>query len=181
MLIQPDSSLLGDKNVKDAESVAKLKEENDALTPKMEGQDELNDAERSGGPQMPYTEVIRRLRKANREILFRDGSEGNIAVFIPRRRGDEDYGDWDSAAPDWYNDHHYVTGFPKGPIPEFSHITTDERGRPHREVRGWRTVLMALIKAGGLTYQQAVKHFGEAEGRRSWRWHKELRKFKGAA
>jgi hypothetical protein len=140
-------------------------------------QDELEDHVLSQGKRMHWKEFLRILEKANPRLLIKGGTEGNIAVYR-LKRSDEDQTP-DSNAPGWYNAHSYVTGFPCTWLPEFSSITTDSHGVAKREIRGWRSVLMALIKARALTYNDAKRHFGEPMGARGWRWHTDLHKYKG--
>lgn len=163
-----DKKELGDKLLNPEEGVAKLKEENLALAAKgkLTNQSELEDPERAAGPRLSYQEVIYRLTRCNPKLIFLDGSPGNMAVYaiLPDEEGKPEK--------------RYVGGFPKQPIPEYSYITTDEHGLPHREVRGWRTVLINMVKSGAITYKSAVKHFGEATGQRSTRWQEALRQYR---
>jgi hypothetical protein len=169
MLIQTNHDELGDKRLNPEEGLAKFKEENATLVQnrRLHKQDELEDQERSAGPRLAYQEVIRRLLKCNSGIRVKDGSLGNVALYavLPNEEG--------------VPEQQYVGGMPKEPLPEYSHIIVDERGLPKRELRGWRSVLMSLVKSGAITYRGAVKQFGEATGQRSWRWHEQLRKYKG--
>lgn len=171
-----DIQNLGDSRLNPEEGLAKLREENLALAAqkKIQGQDELEDVNRSGGSRMPWKELIFRLTKCNPTLQFRDGTPGNVAAYIPKNRYELAEGDYDPSRSDFGNDHKYISGFPKDWIPEFSHITVDERGLPKREIRGWRTILISMIQAGAITYRDAVKQFGEANGQRSNRWHQLL-------
>ena len=45
-------------------------------------------------------------------------------------------------------------------LPEWGHVTVDASNIAHREIRGWRSVLMALIKAKAISYDAAVEEFG---------------------
>jgi hypothetical protein len=60
-------------------------------------------------------------------------------------------------------------------MPEFSQLKVDIHGLPVREkFRGWRTVLLACIKAGFITEQQCDQAFGKPLGPRSKPWNREL-------
>jgi hypothetical protein len=181
MLIQPDIAELGDTRLDPNESLAKIKAEtHDMLEAKgcfLYGQAELEDIERAHGHRLEWREFIRRLTKVNRNLLIKDGLEGHVAVYAPKLHDDQD--ERDPSRPDWWNDHRYITGFAKSTLSEFSTITTDERGLPKREVRGWRSVLIALIKTRAITYRDAVREFGEPLGARGWRWREQLQTHKG--
>lgn len=183
MLIQPDSSNLGDKKLNPEEALAKSKEDTRRMQQAkgllLYKQEELEDASRGDGPKLYYKELIQRLEKLNPQLLIRDGAPGNIAVYVLKTREQREADGNDPNAPDWYNDHKYVTGFPCDWISEYSTITVDERGLPKRHQRGWRSILIDLIKAHGITYSNAVKEFGEPTGERSWRWNDQLRDRKG--
>jgi hypothetical protein len=180
MLVVNDRRYLGDSHLDPTENLAKLKENNQKLVErqKMFGQKELEDTERSAGPRMAYQELVRKLQKINLNIVVKDGSPGNIALYVLKTRKElaesvnEDSGDMTRHA--WHKDFKYVTGCPKEPIPEYSTVTTDERGVANRELRGWRSVLIAMVKAKAITYQQAQEEFGPAVGKRSWRYEEQL-------
>ena len=176
MLIQPEKNKLGSQRVYDKEAVAKLTEEclDAAAVFKIGGQAELADAERACGPRLYFKEIIRRLEKCNPSLFFREGSKGNIAVYRLKRLHEQKADEWDPAAPDWYNDHKYVTGFPKDYIPEYSYLILDSSNLPVRELRGWRSILLALIKSGAISYQSTLEQFGKAKGQRSTRWYEQL-------
>lgn len=169
---------LGDRALNPEESVSKLREENDALleSRRIHRQAELSDPDRSAGPRMYCNELINRLKKCNHRLLFRDGTPGNIAVYAPKLRGEDD--EYDPTKPAWWNDHRYVGGFAADWLPEYSHVETDERNLPTREVRGWRSVLLGLLKAGAIDLKSANKHFGEAVGPRSWSWNQQISQLK---
>jgi hypothetical protein len=182
MLIQPDKSELGDLKLDPKESVYREREEllKLASSRKIDGQEELEDAERSAGPRMAWQEVIRRLRKCNPNLLFLDAQGGgHIAIYRPKTGQErENIELLDDTRPAWWNDHMYVTGFPKHEMPEFPHVILDTSNLPVREYRGWRSVLMALIKSGAISYTSAIQQFGEPTDSRSGRWHEQLRPYK---
>lgn len=182
MLIQPDIHELGDKRLNPEEAV--IKERNELLgiaaKKKIHGQAELENPERSGGPKMPWQEVLRRIRKCNPEIRAKDGSPGSIALYRPKRPWEYELSDFVEIPPNglFFRDHKYVGGFEKQPMPEYAHVTLDSSHLPLREVRGWRSVLMALIKAKAVTYEKVCRQFGEPTGSRSGRWFDECYSFK---
>lgn len=183
MLIQTDIEELGDKRLNPDEAVYREREEllKLAATRKISGQAELEDAERSCGPRLSWQEVIRRLRLCNPQLQFHDAQVSrDIAVYRPKNRVEleADRYERDPEKREWWNDHKYVGGFPKQDLPEYSHVILDSSNLPVREIRGWRSVLMSIIKANGITYASAVQQFGEAIGHRSGRWHEQLKAHK---
>lgn len=169
MLLQIDKSQLGDTHLDPKENLAKLQEGNTKLDQKfmLAGQKELENKEMSLGTPMAYQDLIRLLKRLCPRLIIRDGISNAVALRVPARPGEDSM---DGTV--------YVTGFYKQVMPEFSHITTDERGRPHRHTRGWRTVLIDLIKQKLITYESAVHMFGEPNGLRSGRWQQLLRENK---
>lgn len=168
MLIQPNIHELGDKRLNPEENLAKLKEGNAKLNEqyKIPGQAELEDVDKALGKPMSYTEVIRRIKLANNSLIVEDGGvQGAVAVRIPVN------------GPNGL-EKKYITGFYKEVLPEFSYVLTDERGLPKREVRGWRSVLLMLIKAGAITLKQADALFGETLGQRAGRFQQQTRDLK---
>jgi hypothetical protein len=55
----------------------------------------------------------------------------------------------------------FICWFSQGYLPEFSIVHFNKDRQPIKEVRGWRTVLLRLIKNGGATEEQVQKVFGE--------------------
>lgn len=178
--VEPDKSQLGDTHLNPEEAVCRECEEllKIAATRRVWGQDELEDAERSLGPRMSANDLIRRLRKANPDIQVKDGIPGNVALYL--RKKAYEYGPEDEDRSGFFIDHKYVGGFPLHPLPEWGHVDTDTSRLATREHRGWRSVLIALIKGGALTYQQACTEFSEPYDKRSWMWHEQLQPFKNA-
>lgn len=158
-VVFPDKGELGDKRLSPEESVAKLKEDTRKIedTFRIPNQDIFENKQMSLGNAMSHGELIRRLQKLSSSILIEEGGWPNsVAVRIPDPR--EESGK------------RYVTGFVKEPLPEWSHVILDKRGLPHREVRGWRPVVEALVGAGAITKQQYYAAFGEPLGARSILW-----------
>lgn len=173
-LVVPDRNDLGDKRLSGEEIVAYSTEKTrkQAEGKRIPGQKELEDQDRSSGPRMHPSELVLRLRKANKELFVRDGGvPGCVALYVyvePRLReeGSEDH------------PFNYVGGFKWEPLPEFSSITTDEWGVAKREFRSWRSVVIDLIKTKVITYTKAVELFGEPTGSRAHRWFDQLRAHK---
>jgi hypothetical protein len=194
-LVQTDIHELGDERLNPEENVARLREEllQQEAKKKIWGQEELEDPERSSGPCIPWARLIGRLQKCNPGIRVRDGIPGNVALYF-RKRPDE-YTEVDEIIllnpelarsmdipvpdDDFFVHHKYVGGFEMKPMPEWAHVTLDSSEIAHREVRGWRSVLIALIKARVITYEAAVAEFGDPEtDSRSGRWFDQVAKFK---
>ena len=151
MLIQTDKNELGDKRLDPTENLAKLKEENAQLTAKSKIKDQslLENKDMAIGSPMEWSGLVYLLKKMNTQIIIEDGGVRNaLAVRYPGKLADGTFGK------------RYVTGFYKEVMPEFSCILSDERGRATRECRGWRTVVLALIRQGIIRYKDAVETFG---------------------
>ena len=192
--VETDRAELGDKRLNPEESVIRERESllSICATRRIWGQDELEKAERADGPRLPYTELLRRIRLCNSAIVAKDGMEGSVALYIRKRP--EEYTESDNILrfqpwlaremnipvpkDEFFIDHKYLTGFKKEAIAEYSYVTIDSSLLPHREMRGWRSVLIALIKAGAVRYATAITHFGNPESdKRSVRWFDQLQKF----
>ena len=165
MLVKADKSLLGDKNLQDKEAVAKVKEENKALASqnRIPDQDILEKREMAMGLMLQPNEFIRRLEKLNPKIIIEAGGVRNaVAVRYPKRQEDGTI----------HKD--YVTGFyVDAPLPEFSSVVVDNKGLPIREIRGWRSVLLALFRQKIVTMKQLDLTFGKAMGQRAILWDKQ--------
>jgi len=73
----------------------------------------------------------------------------------------------------------YLFYIPTGRLPEFSQYEFDHRDIPVKEKRrGWRTVLLRLIKSGLVTEEQVNQEFGPALGEASTVWRRELWKYR---
>jgi hypothetical protein len=169
-IVITDSQELGQKRLDALDNLQKLKEENIRMAAKFKlpGQAMLENAEIAVGKPMAWQDLVRLLQKMNPDIKCVDGGMANaIAVRFPAMQEDGVFG------------LKYVTGFYKEVLPEFSHISTDIHGLAVRENRGWRTVVLACIRQGIVSYRDAVDVFGEPDGVRGGRWHEILREQKG--
>jgi hypothetical protein len=183
MLIQPDRHELGDKRLDPAENVAKQREELLAMAAKhkLGKQDELEDPERAKGPRLHCNDIIRRLLKVIPTLRVKDGSPGNVALYIHRNPAEvEDaINSWEFGKNTFFLYHKYVGGLPNAQIPEFSTIDIDSSHLPTREHRGWRSVLITLLKQGIVSYNALIKEFGDVgTDRRGWRWNEQTQKWR---
>ncbi len=174
-IIITDSNELGDKRLDPKEVLIKLREENNSHAQRMTrkpDQDILGNKDMAQGQPMEYQHLIHLLKKMNPNIIIKDGGvKGAVQVRYHSTT------DWDQKS-EGGDGTKYVTGFYKEVLPEFSWEQDDSRGRPTREIRGWRTVVLALIKQGIISYKDAVDVFGEPNGIRSGRWKKLLREYR---
>lgn len=178
MRIEIDRTNLGDTklspeeaNLREREQLLKM-----AAKKKIWRQDELEDPDRSAGPRLYYTEILRRLWTLNPDLRVEDGSADQVAIYRPKRHDEYDWQQWDPNAPTkWRWDFEYVAGLPKEWIPEYPHVTLDTSKLATREIHGWRSTLIALIKARAITYRGTIQEFGDpANDQRSTRWFEQL-------
>ena len=115
-----------------------------------------NDIARIGRP-MHHADLIAKLRKLVPDLYITEGNiKDELAVFRtygqpqPRLEG---------------RTFEYLFYMPTGLMPEFSIYEFNDRDIPTREtMRGWRTVLLRLIKSKLLTEDQCDREFGRASG-----------------
>jgi hypothetical protein len=183
-LVEVDKNELGDKRLNPEEAVAREREELLAIRFKkhaISGQESLIDIDRSTGSRIPCGEFLVRLHKLNPAILVKDGIPGNVALYVRKSEIEIECDGYDLTLPMWRNEHKYVSGIPISSLPEWGHLTTDTDGIAEKEVRGWRSVLIALIKARAFTYAAAVEEFGDPVfDQRSSLWYDQLSNFIGA-
>lgn len=155
-----------------AEHTARLREKNlnsEALKKqRWADQEELkNDSSRIGRPLMS-ADFLNVVKKLVPNLYVTEGRIiGHLAIFRtygqpqPRLEG---------------RDFEYMFYCPTGLLPEHSMYEFDHvRNIPIRESqRGWRTVLLRLIKAGLLSESTCDKVFGKPEGPSANRWNREL-------
>jgi len=119
--------------------------------------DYRNDAARVGRP-MRSADFVNILQRLIPTLYITDGRiEGDLAVF-------QTYG---QPQPDLDgNTFRYLFYMPKGTLPEFSlYLFDEERDIPIKEkLRGWRTVLLRLIKCGLISEEKVEAVFGPAAG-----------------
>ena len=168
---------LGDKHLDPKEAV--IREREDLLrlisNRRAYGQKDIEKVERSEGPRLYYSILISRLKRLYPEFLVKDGIPGNVALYRPKTTAEIINDGYDLGAPKWHNEHKYVTGFPKEHIPEWGHYQNDTDGHAIREVRGWRSILIALVKQGLVTYQAVKVEFPDPiHDQRSKYWFDQL-------
>lgn len=154
-----------------AEHTARLKELNynshAVKKQRWENQEDYeNDAARVGKP-LHHTDLLSKLKKLVPSLYITEGRIiGDLAVFQT----------YPCPQPDLNgHDFRYLFYIPTGILPEFSQYEFDARDIPVRESkRGWRTVLLRLIKLGLLTEERCDQEFGAARGEASTVWFRQL-------
>jgi hypothetical protein len=171
------NSQLGDRFLNPEEEVIRQREDllHDISGRKAYGQEDIEKEARSEGPRLYYSVFLRRLKKIYPQFLVKDGIPGNVAVYRPKTQEEIIQDGYDMLFPQWHNEHKYVTGFPKEDIPEWGHYKNDTDGIALHEVRGWRSVLIAIVKQGLVTYEAVAKEFGDPiHDQRSKYWFDQL-------
>lgn len=172
---------LGDTHLDPKEEVARQREGllRDISGRKAYGQDDIEQADRSAGPRMHYSVLLKRLRSIYPVILVKDGITGHLALYRPKTNLEITNDGYDLAVPRWYSEYKYFSGFPKEPIPEWGHFINDTDGIAIREVRGWRSILIAMVKQGLVTYDAVIAEFGDpVNDQRSKYWFEQLNIYK---
>jgi hypothetical protein len=73
----------------------------------------------------------------------------------------------------------FLTGLPKGWLTEWSYALVDDRNLPTEERRGWRTVLVYCIMKGAISWEDALREFGEpTDGFNDYRWQEATAEFR---
>ena len=182
MLFQTDINELGDKRLDVKEGVAKLREDclKDASKYIIPDQAELQNADRSAGTRLNYTDILARLQKRVPDLVAKEGSAGNLALYCPRTYDQLDAaireGSGGSGKDLFFLLNRYVGGMPKEELPEWGYVDIDTSLVAMREhLRGWRTILIGLIRCGVLSYADAVAEFGDpVSDARNVVWMKKL-------
>lgn len=129
-------------------------------------QDMLEDQDMALGTPMSPTLFIEKLRKLP-GILVEPGGAGPTAVAVRTVVKDQDPESETFGQPIKI----YLSGFWTDKIlPEFSSILPNKFGLATREIRGWRSVLLAMHRQGAVTLPQLKAVFGDANGQRSILW-----------
>jgi len=152
-------------SISPAEAIVKATEDTkkQASANRIPDQAILEDHEAARGIPMEANELIRRLQKMNSKLLIVPGGVPNaVAVRYPTKNENGEI------------EQKYITGFYLEKLPEFSSVIVDNMGLPHREVRGWRSVLMALIDNNILDCKKVDLTFGPALGQRTGLWYRQL-------
>lgn len=168
MLIETDINELGDKRLDPKEGVAMQREKclQAASRYRIDQQDELSDERRSQGVRLSSSQLLARLEKLVPGLKGRDGYPGNLALYYPRTEKQLYEALVEGGANDeFFIFHRYVGGFSKDDLPEWGYVDLDTSLIATREhLRGWRTVLIGLMHAGILSYQDAIQEFGDPAG-----------------
>jgi hypothetical protein len=176
LLIVTDINELGDKRLNLEEGLAQLKERNLALaaTKKIPNQTFLENQDMALGNPMSPQEFIRRITKVNSDICVQPGGvRGAVAVYYVCMDDDPESPTFGQSRKK------YVTGFYVDRMfPEFSAVLPDEMGIAKREIRGWRSSLLALLAVGALTYPQVKAVFGEPKGERGILWQEQTLRYR---
>lgn len=158
--------MLGDSHLDARENVIKLREMCLKFASRYvtEDQEELQNAGRSEGARLPYTELLKRLKKICPTLAAREGSAGNLALYYPRTSDElyEALTDGGYSTDVFFIFNKYVGGIPKAELPEWGYVDIDTSLIATREhVRGWRTILIGLLLAGAVSYSEVTKEFGD--------------------
>lgn len=157
------------------ENTARLREANlnshAVKRARWEDQEEFRKDGARVGHRMHVTEFLRRVKKYIPNLFVIEGGvQGDLALFViypgPQSRLDG-------------KDYEYITYIPEGWSNEFStYEFNNDTDTPVREKwnggRGWRTVLLRLIKKDLITDAQALAEFGPAEGEGARIYNKEV-------
>lgn len=123
------------------------------------------------GHVMHHSEFLRKVATIAPNLLITDGRiKGDLAAF-------KVYG---QPQPNLDNrSFEYLFYIPTGVLPEFSTVEFDNRDVPVREKqRGWRTILLRLIKSKVITEKQVNKVFGYPSGAAARRYQQQLFSFR---
>jgi hypothetical protein len=168
-----DPTVLGDRLPRDRDSIAAMKEkikkqEQQFMLPD-QAYLENHEAAR-GGPLQP-NDFIRRLRKIAPQLIIEQGGYKNCVRVCVNALDDDPKSE---TFNQWVKEP-LACGFcVDQPLPEFSSIAVDKRGKPTREIRGWRTVLLRLIHTGAVSYSSIKAEFGDPPGQRGKLWMAQL-------
>ena len=129
MLIQTDSSKLGDGQLCFREAMIKAHAEDHKFLERyrLDNHEDLKNAEARAGRRMHSSELARRVT-----VL-------EPLIFVEQQINFPD--DLGFYMPDVGGVKRYLSSFPKGWIREFSYVLVDHQDLPCEEVRGWRTIL----------------------------------------
>lgn len=174
-----DPTVLGDRLPRDKDSIAQKTEKTQNFRDehhKLPGQDFLTNQDMAAVNYLEPFDFIRRLRKLNASLLFGVGGVPGCVSLWTTALDDE------PTSPTYGKlvEMPISCGFRVDrPLPEFSWLETDKWNIATKEgERGWRTVLMRLIKGGFLKYHAVKAEFGEPHGERGKLWHEQLREYR---
>jgi hypothetical protein len=166
MRIETDIKKLGDKGILSAEeNLRRMYEETETRVRQYRTRDhELLKNERlRRGRMMHSSEFITRVRKLNPsiEIIYSRNWKNGIGFYIRDKQGRK-----------------YLGAIDEGWVPEFTVIQVDTADLQKSFNPAWRTVLIRLLRAGVLRWEQVIPEFGDPEGVASQRWRLETQEFR---
>jgi hypothetical protein len=132
---------------------------------RLDDHEALKNAETRIGKPMTHAELIQRVGKLTHNRVWAEDSRNDEKVcgFYTVHDGGKKF----------------LCAFDKGPLPEFSFIFTDAADLPIKEKRGWRTVLVRLLKMGVISWSEVISGFGDASHSvSSGRWNFNTREFR---
>lgn len=152
--------------------------ERDSITVAPDGQVDVTNPQAQMGRAMSSDLFIKKLKKLNPQLHFEVAINDHnlMGVYGP---GENEYGTTTKA---------FICGMTHGWTPEFSIRLVETRQVPdgrggyqevrmlRKEVRGWRTVLARLIRAGRIGLSAAEKEFEINRGRDSQNWQIAVKK-----
>lgn len=158
------------------ENTARLREKNNnseaVKSQRWAHQDDYRDDRARVGRVLPSGEFLAKVQKLVPELYITDGRiVGDVALFRVYPQPQERLGG---------RDFEYLFYCPTGLLPEYSIYEFDTaRDVPIREkLRGWRTVLLRLIRMGLLTEETCDQEFGVAIGPASNVWYRKLYEYR---
>lgn len=166
MLIVPDSTKLGDGKLSPHEQLKKSFEETDSalMQYRLDDHEDLKNAEKRLGKPMQHQELIRRIERCNPRVWAEATINHDTGMnFYTNRKGVKTC---------------LGAAFEKGWLPEFSIVFVDAADLPVKEKRGWRTVVVRLLKQRIITWEQVLNVFGDALGHNSKRWAMETQQYR---
>jgi hypothetical protein len=118
------------------------------------------------GTPMTHNELIRKLTKVIPNLFVTDGNiPGDISLY--RVRGEQV---------------EFICYTNSGTLPEHSIVHVNKDNQPIHEQRGWRTVLIRIIKSGLLSEQDAEREFGHPSSpQQAMLWDRELFTYRNRA
>ena len=127
---------------------------------RLDDHSELKNQTKRTGQMLYHTDLIRRIEKITHRKVWAEDSKNDRTVCGFYTTGLDS-----NPLSDTYRKpvKKFICAFDKGPLPEFSHIITDERDLPIKEKRGWRTVLTRLLQANVITWPQVKYGFGDGQ------------------
>lgn len=173
MLIYGDSNQLGDKKLSKEEALLEKYEDTDRQLKRyrLDDHEELKDEKKRSGYQKHSSELISKVCTLNPKLWVEETVTpryGTVLNFYTTGR-DEQGKEIKRCLQ---------AAFYPGWMPEFSWLEVDRADLPIKEHRGWRTVLMRLLKAQVLNWRDVKETFGDATGEQSTRWRKETQEFR---